>query len=152
MRAALLFVCLTGAIVFAQTPKTFKTRLSPVPIDLTMQATVAGSGSVTASAAPFGPRATPRSTGACSGSTAAVASVWWMSSYSCSRSRRRAGSATSMAPARSSQGDRSIRTGAVGVLVGVGPTRAGMRRQLRVAAVGMVVLAGTVVLLVAGLA
>ena len=32
----------------AQQPKTFKARLSPVPIDVSMQATVAGSGSVTA--------------------------------------------------------------------------------------------------------
>src|SRR5712691_10380772 len=34
--------------VIAQQPKTFKTRLSPVPIDLGMQATIAGSGSVQA--------------------------------------------------------------------------------------------------------
>ena len=32
----------------AQQPKTFKGRLSPVPIDFAMQATIAGSGSVTA--------------------------------------------------------------------------------------------------------
>ena len=32
----------------AQSPKTFKARLSPVPIDISMQATIAGSGSVTA--------------------------------------------------------------------------------------------------------
>jgi hypothetical protein len=32
----------------AQQPKTFKARLSPVPIDVSMQATVAGSGSVSA--------------------------------------------------------------------------------------------------------
>jgi len=32
----------------AQTPKSFRARLSPVPIDLTMAATIAGSGSVTA--------------------------------------------------------------------------------------------------------
>ncbi len=32
----------------AQQPKTFKARLSPVPIDVAMQATVAGSGSVSA--------------------------------------------------------------------------------------------------------
>ena len=37
-----------GAFVAAQSGKTFKTRLSPVPIDVTMQATVAGSGSVSA--------------------------------------------------------------------------------------------------------
>src|SRR5262245_48136588 len=49
MRAALLLVCTAGVVVSAQAVKTFKARLSPVPIDLTMQATVAGSGSVTAS-------------------------------------------------------------------------------------------------------
>ena len=32
----------------AQQPKTFKTRLAPVPIDVSMQATIAGSGSVSA--------------------------------------------------------------------------------------------------------
>jgi len=32
----------------AQSPKTFKARLAPVPIDISMQATVAGSGSITA--------------------------------------------------------------------------------------------------------
>ena len=32
----------------AQTSRTFKTRLSPVPIDLAMQATITGSGSLTA--------------------------------------------------------------------------------------------------------
>lgn len=52
MRAALLFVCAAGIVLSAQTTnKTFKGRLSPVPIDLTMQANVAGSGSVTASLA-----------------------------------------------------------------------------------------------------
>src|SRR5262245_43709569 len=49
MRAALLFVCAAGVALSAQTAKTFKARLSPVPIDLTLQATIAGSGSVTAS-------------------------------------------------------------------------------------------------------
>ena len=40
---------LAGAIALAaQQPKTYKARLSPVPIDVSMQATVAGSGSVTA--------------------------------------------------------------------------------------------------------
>jgi len=34
--------------VAGQTPRTFKARLSPVPIDVSMQATVAGSGSVSA--------------------------------------------------------------------------------------------------------
>ena len=35
-------------VVSAQPPKTFKARLSPVPLDVAMQATVAGSGSVSA--------------------------------------------------------------------------------------------------------
>jgi hypothetical protein len=43
------FLSLTGAVTLvAQQPKTFRARLSPVPIDVAMQATVAGSGSVTA--------------------------------------------------------------------------------------------------------
>jgi CHRD domain-containing protein len=42
---AAFFVC---APLHAQAGKTFRTRLSPVPIDLTMQATVSGSGSVSA--------------------------------------------------------------------------------------------------------
>lgn len=37
-----------GALVETQSGRTFKARLSPVPIDATMQATVAGSGSVAA--------------------------------------------------------------------------------------------------------
>ena len=37
-----------AATLAAQQPKTFKARLSPVPIDVAMQSTVAGSGSVTA--------------------------------------------------------------------------------------------------------
>jgi hypothetical protein len=45
----LLFVAALGAGgLLAQQPKTFKTRLSPVPIDIAMQANVAGSGSVSA--------------------------------------------------------------------------------------------------------
>jgi CHRD domain-containing protein len=48
-------LCAFGVIVSvgvaAQTPRAFKARLSPVPIDLTMQATVAGRGSVTATLA-----------------------------------------------------------------------------------------------------
>jgi hypothetical protein len=44
---SLLFVTALGVGgLLAQQPKTFKTRLSPVPIDIAMQATVAGSGSV----------------------------------------------------------------------------------------------------------
>ena len=46
---SLQFVVLLGlAALSAQQPRTFRTRLSPVPIDVAMQATVAGSGSVTA--------------------------------------------------------------------------------------------------------
>jgi hypothetical protein len=37
-----------AAALTAQQPKTFKARLSPVPIDVSMQATVAGSGAVSA--------------------------------------------------------------------------------------------------------
>lgn len=36
------------AALSAQSSRTFKARLSPVPIDIAMQATIAGSGSVTA--------------------------------------------------------------------------------------------------------
>jgi hypothetical protein len=36
------------AALSAQPPRTFRARLSPVPIDVSMQATVAGSGSVSA--------------------------------------------------------------------------------------------------------
>jgi hypothetical protein len=43
--AALLFSA--GALT-AQAPRTFRARLSPVPIDASMQATVAGSGTVSA--------------------------------------------------------------------------------------------------------
>lgn len=42
-----LLVLLTAAAA-AQAPRQFRARLSPVPIDLAMQATIAGSGSVTA--------------------------------------------------------------------------------------------------------
>ena len=48
MRATLLVVCAFSAALSAQAPKNFRARLSPVPIDLTMQATVAGSGVATA--------------------------------------------------------------------------------------------------------
>ncbi len=37
-----------GSMVAAQGTRTFKARLSPVPIDVTMQATISGSGSVSA--------------------------------------------------------------------------------------------------------
>src|SRR5258708_17009151 len=36
------------AVLTAQPPKTFKGRIAPVPIDVAMQATIAGTGSVTA--------------------------------------------------------------------------------------------------------
>jgi len=48
MRAAIL-LCVLGAVgVSAQSARTFRARLSPVALDVAMQATVAGSGSVTA--------------------------------------------------------------------------------------------------------
>jgi hypothetical protein len=43
-----LVILCSSVLLVAQQPRTFKARLSPVPIDLTMQATVAGSGAVTA--------------------------------------------------------------------------------------------------------
>ena len=48
MRAALILFCVCGAALSAQTNKTFRTRLSPVPLDVAMQTTVAGVGSATA--------------------------------------------------------------------------------------------------------
>jgi hypothetical protein len=45
---ALVCVTLLCAVPAAQGGRTFKARLSPVPIDVTMQSTVAGAGSVTA--------------------------------------------------------------------------------------------------------
>ena len=43
------FIPLMGFVALtAQQPKTFRGRLSPVPIDVAMQATIAGSGSVSA--------------------------------------------------------------------------------------------------------
>ena len=48
-RLSFLFIPIAGLVVLsAQAPRTFKARLSPVPIDIAMQATVAGSGSVAA--------------------------------------------------------------------------------------------------------
>ena len=44
--AAAVLLCAVSP--HAQTSKTFRTRLSPVPIDLTMAATITGSGTVTA--------------------------------------------------------------------------------------------------------
>lgn len=43
-----LVALLAVAVTSAQPPRQFRARLSPVPIDVAMQATVAGSGSVTA--------------------------------------------------------------------------------------------------------
>lgn len=51
MRTAVVWLLACGAVLSAQGARTFKARLAPVPIDLAMQATVAGSGSVTASLA-----------------------------------------------------------------------------------------------------
>jgi hypothetical protein len=51
-RSVQLMVCAfavgTAMPIHAQSSKTFRTRLSPVPIDVQMQATVSGSGSLTA--------------------------------------------------------------------------------------------------------
>jgi hypothetical protein len=46
--AIILGASLVHAATSAQAPKTYTARLSVVPIDVTMQATIAGSGSVTA--------------------------------------------------------------------------------------------------------
>ena len=43
-----LAAALSAGAISAQSTKTFKARLSPVPIDVAMQATVAGTGSVSA--------------------------------------------------------------------------------------------------------
>ncbi|HEY6213777.1 MAG TPA: CHRD domain-containing protein [Vicinamibacterales bacterium] len=48
MRAAIVAWCCVGAVVVsAQGAKTFRARLAPVPIDVAMQTTVAGSGTAT---------------------------------------------------------------------------------------------------------
>src|SRR5262245_32445985 len=47
--AALLLTALAVGSAAAQGSKSFKARLAPVPMDLTMAATVAGNGSITAS-------------------------------------------------------------------------------------------------------
>jgi hypothetical protein len=49
MRAAFVFVLFCSVVLTAQSGRVFKARLAPVPIDVTMQATVAGSGSVSGS-------------------------------------------------------------------------------------------------------
>ena len=46
---SLPFLFLIAAGLTAQQPKTYRARLSPVPIDIAMQANVAGTGSMTAS-------------------------------------------------------------------------------------------------------
>src|SRR5258706_14652552 len=43
-----IFALVCIAVLTAQAPKTFKGRIAPVPIDLSMQAAIAGTGSVTA--------------------------------------------------------------------------------------------------------
>ena len=46
--ATWLLFALVPFVVAAQQPKTFRTRLAPVPIDMSMQATIAGVGSISA--------------------------------------------------------------------------------------------------------
>ena len=46
--ATWLLVLCSPVLLLAQQPKTFKTRLAPVPIDISMQATIAGSGTASA--------------------------------------------------------------------------------------------------------
>ena len=41
-----LFFCVGIALPTAQSSKTFKGRIAPVPIDVSMQATIAGTGSI----------------------------------------------------------------------------------------------------------
>jgi len=48
MRAACISLVVFGTVVSAQAGRTFKARLSPVPIDVTMQATIGGSGTASA--------------------------------------------------------------------------------------------------------
>jgi hypothetical protein len=48
LSAALLFLLSGGAAQSGQVPETYKARLSPVPLDISMLSTIAGSGSVTA--------------------------------------------------------------------------------------------------------
>jgi hypothetical protein len=46
---SLALFCLIGAVTLAAQPsKTYRARLSPVPIDVSMQATIAGTGTVSA--------------------------------------------------------------------------------------------------------
>ena len=48
MRQGWAILLLCGVSLGAQSTRTYKARLSPVPIDVSMQATVAGTGAVTA--------------------------------------------------------------------------------------------------------
>jgi len=48
LTAALLSLASAGAAQNAQTAETFKVRLSPVPINISMMSTIAGTGSLTA--------------------------------------------------------------------------------------------------------
>jgi len=50
-RLVSVYVIAATAALLAQSPRSFKARLAPVPIDLTMQATVAGHGTMTATLA-----------------------------------------------------------------------------------------------------
>jgi hypothetical protein len=43
-----MVILCSAVLVVGQQPKTFRTRLAPVPIDVSMQATIAGSGTVSA--------------------------------------------------------------------------------------------------------
>jgi len=49
LKLAVLVALFVAAVASAQSARPFRARLSPVPLDVPMQATVAGSGSVTAS-------------------------------------------------------------------------------------------------------
>ena len=46
--ATWLLVFCSSSLLIAQQPKIFRTRLAPVPIDVSMQATIAGSGTASA--------------------------------------------------------------------------------------------------------
>jgi hypothetical protein len=48
LAVALLAIALAGVALNAQNSETFKARLSPVPINVAMMATIAGNGSLTA--------------------------------------------------------------------------------------------------------
>lgn len=50
-KAACLLALLATVALSAQSPRQFRARLSPVPLDIAMQSTIAGSGAVTATLA-----------------------------------------------------------------------------------------------------